>query len=77
MSKKDKYACFQWIRDARAQMDRDMEHMTPEERVDYIHAGATEALKTMPKLTIEEARRQRRAFLHPEEESESSPSHCQ
>ncbi len=73
MPKKDKYACFQWIRDARAQMNKDMENMTPEERVAYIHTGATEALKTMPTLTIEEARRQRQAFLHPEEETESSP----
>jgi len=66
MAKKDKYACFQWIRDIRAKMSADMEPMTPEERVAYIRAGAEEALSKMPKLTLEEARRQRRILLHPE-----------
>ena len=67
MAKKDKYACFQWIRDVRAKMSADMASMTPEERVAYIRAGAEEALSKMPKLSLEEARRQRRAILHPEE----------
>jgi hypothetical protein len=73
MAKKDKYACFQWIRDVRAKMSADMESMTPEERVAYIRAGAEKALSKMPKLGLEEARRQRRAILHPEDKSASTP----
>ncbi len=73
MAKKDKYACFHWIRDIRAKMSKDMEHMTPEERVAYIHAGVEEALSRMPELSLEEARRQRRAILYPEDAPAPSP----
>ena len=64
--KKDKYACFQWIRDIREKMSKEMEHMTPEEQVAYIRAGAEKALSQMPKYSLEEADRRRQASLHPE-----------
>ena len=64
--KKDKYACFQWIRDIRAKTNHELDGLTPEERVAYSRAKADEVLAGLPKLTIEEARRQRRAILHPE-----------
>ena len=67
MYKKDKYVCFQWIRDIRVKMNKDMEHMTPKERVAYIRAGADEVLRGLPKLSLEDARRQRWAVLHLEE----------
>lgn len=73
MARKDKYACFQWIRDVRAKMNEEMEHMTPEERVAYIHAGAQEALRGLPKLSLEEARRRRHAILHPEDATVPPP----
>jgi hypothetical protein len=66
MSGKDKYACFQWIRDVRSQMSEDMEGMSPEERVAYIREGAEKALSLMPKLSREEARLRRQAILCPE-----------
>ena len=56
MPKKDKYACFQWIRDVREQMTRDMEGMTPEERSDYIHRKYEEGRKGRPQYTREESR---------------------
>ena len=67
MAKKDKCACFQWIRDVRARMNVDMENMTPEERAAYVHVGAEEALSKTPKLSLEESKRRVRAILHPEE----------
>ena len=66
MSKKDKYACFQWIRAIRAKTNAELEGLTPAERVARSHAIAEEVLASLPKLSIEEARRQRQAFLHPE-----------
>lgn len=74
MSRKDeqdKYACFQWIRDVRSKMNGDMENMTPEERVAYSREGAEKALRAIPKLSLEEARRQRQAILYPEEKPQS------
>lgn len=41
--------------------------MTPEERVAYIHEGAQEALRGLPKLNPEDAQRQLHAILYPEE----------
>ncbi len=54
--KKDKFACFQWIRDIRAEMSKDMENMTGEERVAYIHARSAEASKDWPQYTREESK---------------------
>ena len=66
MAKKDKYACFQWIRDIRDKITLETAHMTSEERVEYSHAKAEEVLSKIPKLSLAEAKRQRRAILHPE-----------
>ncbi len=57
MPKKDKYACFQWIRDVRDRRNREMEGMTPEECSDYINAKGDEALRRLPKMTEEERER--------------------
>ncbi len=67
MPRKDKYACFQWIRDVRSKMSADdMEGMSPEERVAYSREEAEKALSAMPKLSLAEARRRRQAILYPE-----------
>ncbi len=63
MPGKNKYACFQWIRDVRSKMNEDMKDMTPEERIEYTRKGAEKALSTMPKLDPEKARRKRQALL--------------
>jgi hypothetical protein len=47
-------------------MSADMEFMTPEERVAYVRAGAEEALRQMPKISLEESRKRLSAILHPE-----------
>ena len=57
MPKKDKYACFQWIRDVRAEMARDMEGMTSEQCSDYINRRYEESRKIRPRYTIEESRK--------------------
>lgn len=51
----DKYACFQWIREIRAEMTRDMEGMTPEERSAYINKRYEEVQKDRPRYTLEES----------------------
>ena len=66
MATNGKLSCIGWLHDVRVKMNKDMEGMTAEERAAYIHAGAEEALNKMTKLSLEEARRQRRAILHPE-----------
>ncbi len=57
--------CFQWLRDARQEMSREMAGMTPEERSSYIHIGAEKALGELPKLSPEMAKKERDRFLHP------------
>lgn len=69
MAKKDKYACFQWIRDVRDKMNRETEGMTLEERVAYHNAKGDEALRKLPKMTPEERARVIREALYPEETS--------
>ena len=61
--RKDKYACFQWIRDVRAEMARDMAGMTPDERVEYMHTRAEAANRRLPRYTPEEAKKKLAAFL--------------
>ncbi len=73
MSRKDKYARFQWIRDVRSKMSDDMEGMSPEERVAYSREEAEKALSAMPKLSLAEARRRRQAILYPEAGAEEMP----
>ncbi len=53
---KDKYACFQWIRDVRAEMTRDMEGMTPEECSEYINERYEKARVGRPRYTLKESR---------------------
>lgn len=59
----DKYACFQWIRDIRAEMTRDMEGMTPEERSSYINNRYEEAKKGRPQYSLTESRRLLNEYL--------------
>ncbi len=61
---KDKYACFQWIRDIREQMTRDMEGMTLEERAAYMNARGEEAQASRQHFTPEEAKRIRDEYLN-------------
>ncbi len=60
----DKYACFQWIRDIREEMARDMEGMTPEERAAYMNARGEKARQNRHQFTPEEARKIREEILH-------------
>ncbi len=71
---KDKYACFQWIRDVRAEMNRDMENMTAEERVEYINARYEKAREGRPVYTLEESKRLLAEFLaEPEKPKAAKP----
>ncbi len=59
----DRYACFQWIRNVRAGMARDMQGMTPEERSAYINNRYEEAKKERPQYTLEESRSLLKTYL--------------
>ncbi len=69
---KDKYACFQWLRDVRAEMSRDMENMTPEETVDYLDARYEKARVGRPQYTLEESRQLMEKYLA--EPAKSNPA---
>lgn len=64
-------ACFQWIRDVRAEMSNSMENMTSAERSAYIAAREKKALASLPKIAPEQAKKELHALLHPEAKPKS------
>ena len=73
MPKKDRYACFQWIRDVRARMDRDMEGMTPEQCSDYVNQWYERHRDLLPRYTLAESA-ERLAMYLAEPGPEPAPS---
>ncbi len=63
---KDRFACFQWIRDIRTEMSRDMADMTLEERAAYLRDRHEEAQKGRSRLSPAHAKRRRDAILYPD-----------
>jgi hypothetical protein len=63
---KNRLACFQWIRDIRADMSRDMAGMTLEERAAYLEKRHKEAQKGRSRPSPAQARRRRNAVLYPD-----------
>ncbi len=65
--KRDRLACFQWIRDIRAEMSQDMADMSLEERAAYLRARHEEAQKSRRRRSHVEAKKERDKILYPEQ----------